>query len=111
MNTLAKELEDLETRRASGSISDADAALAKQALLSRASAAPDAPRQSKPNRGLFGWIIAGVFANLMVSLLVLSGVSAIAFWLLPMAMALPILICAVFILPLLWLLEWIGDLF
>lgn len=114
MNTLGKELEDLEARRTKGTISDEDAALAKKALLQRHGGAPFSEQPVRNNaqpRGLSGWILAGVLSNLMLSLVVIGGLAAIAYLLLPTALALPLLICLVFILPILWLFEWLGDLF
>ncbi|GGH33965.1 hypothetical protein SAMN05444007_107136 [Cribrihabitans marinus] len=114
MNTLAKELEDLEARRSAGSISDADAALAKQALLQRAPSTGGTDRAGSADasrRGPVGWIMAIVFANFLLTLLVLGGMAAFAYFVLPLTLALPILIIMVLILPVLWLIEWFGDLF
>ena len=114
MNTLAKELEDLEARRAAGTISEEDAALAKQALLERGpsqSGAGQGGAGEAPGRGLIGWIMAGVMANLLISIVALGGLAAIAYWLLPATLALPILIGVILILPVLWLIQWFGDMF
>lgn len=113
MNTLAKELEDLEARRVAGTISQEDADLAKRALLQRGQtvAGEGATGSDAPRRGLIGWILAGVLANFLLSLAVLGGLAAIAYWLLPPTLAVPAMICLVLILPVLWLLEWLGDLF
>lgn len=115
MKTLAHELEDLAARRAAGTISDEDAALARQALLGRMSgtsdSAPRGRRGTSPRRGPVGWLMAAVLANLLLTLVILCGLAAMAYVLLPLALALPLLILMIFILPLLWLIEWIGDLF
>ena len=114
MTTLAQELEELEARRAAGTITEEDAALAREALLDRLSGAGDSPAASRADaqsRGPVNWILAGVVANLLLTLVALAALAAIAYWLLPLALALPLLVVLVFILPVLWLVDWIGDLF
>lgn len=113
MTTLAKELEDLEARRAAGTLSDEDVALAKEALLRRASResiqAPAAPHDAP--RTLRGLLFAGMFSNLMLTLVILAMIAAAAYLFVPLVVAVPLMILCVIALPFIWLWEWVCDLF
>lgn len=110
--TLARELEDLETRRKAGTLSEADAALAKHALLSGASAPANGPVASntEPRRGPSG-LTALLLSNLMFTLVILAALAAMVYVFVPMTLALPIMIVLALCLPFIWLWEWFTDLF
>jgi len=113
MTTLAKELEDLEARRAAGTLSDEDVALAKDALLRRASRdSHSAPAPSHgPDRAHRNMLFAGMFSNLMLTVVILAMIAAAAYLFVPMVMAVPIMILCMIALPFIWLWEWVCDLF
>jgi hypothetical protein len=110
--TLARELEDIETRRAAGTLTEADAALAKDALL-RGAARTDAPaaRDTPPGRSRDSVLIAGLFSNLMLTLVILGGLAAAAYVFIPLTLAMPIMIVLALCLPVIWLWNWVTDLF
>ncbi|WP_424976447.1 hypothetical protein [Dinoroseobacter sp. S124A] len=105
--TLARELEDLEARRAAGTLSDADVEMAKDALL-RAAAET---RLATPARGERSLLIAGLASNLLLTLVILALIAAGAYLLAPLTVAVPVMILCALALPVLWLWEWVTDLF
>ncbi|MDJ0992996.1 MAG: hypothetical protein QNI90_05440 [Dinoroseobacter sp.] len=113
MTTLAQELEDLEARRAAGTLSDEDVTLAKDALLRGASRENrQAPTARPPaERSLRGLLFAGVFSNLMFTIVILAMIAAAAYLFVPMVLAIPVMILCVIALPFIWLWEWVCDLF
>ncbi|ABV92126.1 hypothetical protein Dshi_0377 [Dinoroseobacter shibae DFL 12 = DSM 16493] len=101
--TLARELEDIEARRAAGTLTEADAALAKDALLRGADPAP--------RRGRNPVLLAGLFSNLMLTLVILCGLAAAVFMFVPLTLAMPIMIVLALCLPVIWFWDWFTDLF
>lgn len=106
--TLAHELEDLEARRKAGTLSDADAAVAKHALLSGAAGRGAPSERDGAARGL---LIAGLFSNALWALVVLGMIAGAAYLFVPLVMAVPVMILCALALPVIWLWDWIGDFF
>lgn len=114
MNTLAHELEDLEFRRREGTLTEADVAAAKEALLRRAArdAMASSPPDSQPAERLYRTLlITEVFSNLIFVVILLGGIAAAAYLLLPLGVALPVMIVCAVILPFIKLWDWVCDLF
>ena len=105
--TLAQELEDLEARRAAGTLSDADVEMAKDALLRAASET----RVTEPARGERSALVIGLASNLMLTVIVLALIAAGAYVLAPLTIAAPVMILCALALPFIWLWDWITDLF
>lgn len=105
--TLAQELEDLEARRAAGTLSDADVEMAKDALL-RAAAET---RLTEPARGERSVLMVALASHLMLTVIVLALIAAGAYVLAPLAIAAPVMILCALALPFIWLWEWVTDLF
>lgn len=106
--TLARELEDIEARRAAGTLTEADAALAKDALLRGAARDGADPA---PRRGRDPVLLAGLFSNLMLTLVILGGLAAAVFMFVPLTLAMPIMIVLALCLPVIWFWDWFTDLF
>lgn len=113
--TLAHELEDLEARRRAGTISAEDAARAKETFLGAGgtinpASAGHRPSQSRLDGGMRTWLLAGLLSNSILLLAVIALLALAVYWLLPLAMAGPLLICLIFVLPVFWLMQWFGGL-
>lgn len=113
MTTLAQELEDLEARRAAGTLSEEDVARAKDALLRRASresfSTPVSPAASEAAER--NMLFAGVFSNLMFTIIVLAMIAVAAYMFVPLVVAIPVMVLCIIALPFIWLWEWVCDLF
>lgn len=111
--TLARELEDVENRRAAGTLSEADAALAKDALLRGAARNAERGEPAAARRGTMrdSVLLAGLFSNLLLTLVILAGIAAAVYMLVPLTLALPIIIVLAMCLPVIWLWDWITGLF
>lgn len=113
--TLAHELEDLETRRLAGAISDEDAARAKDALMGarntiNPATAEDGHTGPQRDAAMGKWLLAGLLSNSLLLLAVIALLGFAIYWLLPLAMAGPLLICLIFVMPVFWLMQWFGGL-
>lgn len=105
--TLARELEDLEARRAAGTLSEADVAMAKDALLRNAADSRLSAREPA-NKSL---LIFGLASNLMLTLVILALIAGAAYVFAPLAISAPVMILCILALPFIWLWDWITDLF